>query len=306
MFEINNIQEFVFKSDEKIRIDIFLSQKTDLSRNTIQKLIEKELIKVNNKVVKSSYKLEFNDKITILDNYFECENTSKPNIDFELDIIFEDENYLIINKNRGVVVHPCNTTKSATLVDALRDANIPLSDCNGDDRPGVVHRIDKNTTGLLIIVKNNKAHLFIQEQIKTKKAQRIYIGLVDSNIKEDSGVIDKAIGRDRKNRKTMSVKNGLRNAVTEYKVLERFKQYTLVEFYLKTGRTHQIRAHMKSINHPITGDKEYGGSNKYKLQGQLLHAYKLIFISPTTNKEVEYFAPLPNDFENVLEKLRKR
>ncbi len=305
MAKLNNNLEFIFNENKTVRLDMFLSQKMGLSRNAIQKLINNDFVLVNDQKVKNSYKLEINDRVIVIENFSINEEKKSFDINFDLNIVFEDNNYLIINKQRGIVVHPSLTTKGATLVDALLARGIQLSDINGKDRLGIVHRIDKNTTGLLIIAKNNNSHLFIQEQIRTKQARRIYLGLVDGNIKEDEGVIDKAIGRDSKNRKIMSTKNGLRDAVTKFKVIERFGQYTLVEFSLMTGRTHQIRAHAKSINHPLVGDKEYGGSNKFNVDGQLLHAYKLILISPTTRKECEYMANLPEDFENVLNKLKK-
>ncbi len=285
------------------RLDIFLQHKfPSFSRSHIKNMIEKNCVFVNGKQVKSGYKLRENDKISVTIKAPEKISTEEEDVPF--DIIYEDDDVVVVNKPQGLVVHPCTSTKSGTLVNGLLHRVKNLSGINGVLRPGIVHRLDKDTSGLLVVAKNDKAHIALQEQIKNKTCKRIYLAVLTGNLKEDSGEIVTKIARDKKDRKKMAVADVGREAITNYRVLERFKDACLVEFLLKTGRTHQIRVHAKYLNHPIVGDKVYGKEVK-GLNGQLLHAYKLSFIHPTTGKEVSFTAPLPDYFENYLQKLRK-
>lgn len=285
------------------RLDIFLQHKfPSFSRSHIKNMIEKNCVFVNGKQVKSGYKLRENDKISVTIKAPEKISTEEEDVPF--DIVYEDDDVVVVNKPQGLVVHPCTSTKCGTLVNGLLHRVKNLSGINGVLRPGIVHRLDKDTSGLLVVAKNDKAHIALQEQIKNKTCKRIYLAVLTGNLKEDSGEIVTKIARDKKDRKKMAVADVGREAITNYRVLERFKDACLVEFSLKTGRTHQIRVHAKYLNHPVVGDKVYGKEVK-GLNGQLLHAYKLSFIHPTTGKEVSFTAPLPDYFENYLQKLRK-
>ena len=285
------------------RLDIFLQHKfPSFSRSHIKNMIEKNCVFVNGKQVKSGYKLRENDKISVTIKAPEKISTEEEDVPF--DIVYEDDDVVVVNKPQGLVVHPCTSTKCGTLVNGLLHRVKNLSGINGVLRPGIVHRLDKDTSGLLVVAKNDKAHIALQEQIKNKTCKRIYLAVLTGNLKEDSGEIVTKIARDKKDRKKMAVADIGREAITNYRVLERFKDVCLVEFSLKTGRTHQIRVHAKYLNHPVVGDKVYGKEVK-GLNGQLLHAYKLSFIHPTTGKEVSFTAPLPDYFENYLQKLRK-
>ena len=295
---------FVTAEDASKRIDIFLNEELDLSRSYVKTLIEKQNVLVNDSVVKKAgYILKDKDVINISIPEAEILNLEPENI--PIDIVYEDDDFAVINKPQGLVVHPAPGSLNHTLVNALMYHLKNLSDINGVIRPGIVHRLDKDTSGLLVIAKNNEAHLNLQEQIATKAAKRFYVALVDGVVKQDDGVINTLIDRSKKDRKMMAVSNDTgRIAITHYKVLERFTKYTYMEYELKTGRTHQIRVHSKFINHPIVGDSVYGGSNKFNLNGQLLHAYKLQLTHPRTKEPMEFLAPLPQYFEDVLEKLR--
>lgn len=285
------------------RLDIFLQHKfPSFSRSHIKNMIEKDCIFVNGKAVKSGYKLRAGDSVMVHIKTPEKISTEEEDVPF--DIVYEDDDIVVVNKPQGLVVHPCASTKSGTLVNGLLHRVKNLSGINGVLRPGIVHRLDKDTSGLLVVAKNDKAHIALQEQIKNKTCKRIYLAVLTGNLKEDSGEIVTKIARDKKDRKKMAVADVGREAITNYRVLERFKDACLVEFSLKTGRTHQIRVHAKYLNHPVVGDKVYGKEIK-GMNGQLLHAYKLSFIHPTTGKEVSFTAPLPDYFENYLQKLRK-
>lgn len=290
-----------------LRIDKFLSQAPesgDYSRSFIQKLIKDGGISVNGNVVKANYRVCQGDRIEMM-----IPDPVMPDIcpqNIPLDIIYEDGDYLIINKPKGMVVHPAAGHYTDTLVNALLfHCKDDLSEINGVLRPGIVHRIDKDTTGTLIVCKNNKSHESIAEQLKEHSITRVYRGIVCGVIKDDEGVIDAPIGRHVTDRKKMAINNKGRRAVTRYKVLKRFRQYTYVEFTLETGRTHQIRVHMSSIHHPLLGDDVYGPAKcpVKGLSGQTLHAMTIGFIHPTTGEYVEYSAELPKYFLNLLETL---
>ena len=296
----------VSPEDAGKRIDIFLNEELDLSRSYIKTLIEKNNILVNsNEIKKAGYIVKDKDIIFVSIPEAEILNLEPENID--IDIIYEDDDFAVINKQQGLVVHPAPGSYDHTLVNALLYHLKNLSDINGVVRPGIVHRLDKDTSGLIVVAKNNEAHLDLQEQIATKAAKRFYIALVDGVVKKDEGVINTLIDRSKKDRKMMAVSNDTgRIAITHFKVLERFRNYTFMEYELKTGRTHQIRVHSKFIGHPVVGDPIYGGSNKFNLNGQLLHAFKLELTHPRTKEHMEFFASLPKYFEDVLDNLREK
>ena len=286
------------------RLDQYLMAKTDMSRTKIQKMIREKAILVNDKPSKNSYQVEIGDNITIAP--FEEEAMSHEAEDIPLDIVYEDDDLLVVNKPNGMVVHPAVGNPHGTLVNALLHHAKALSDINGSFRPGIVHRIDADTTGLLVVAKNNETHLDLAEQLKNKTTHRKYIALCWGVIEEDSGDIIAPIGRDLKDRKKMAVtdKNS-KDAVTHFKVLERYKNATKVELELETGRTHQIRVHMDYIGHPIVNDKVYGNRKLFDDSGQCLHAKTLGFIYPRTKQYMEFDSPLPECFINIENKLER-
>ena len=297
----------VEKEESGIRIDRYLAEKdSGLSRSFIQKLLKDGQITVGDKAAKSNYKVRENDRI-----HLEIPDSSEPDIvpeDIPLDILYEDEDVLIVNKPKGMVVHPAAGHYQGTLVNAvMAHCGDSLSGINGVMRPGIVHRIDKDTSGALVICKSDFAHQSLAEQLSVHSITRKYRAIVHGNLKEDEGTIEGPIGRHPTDRKKMAInyKNG-KDAVTHYKVLERFGQATYVECRLETGRTHQIRVHMASIGHPLLGDTVYGSSkNPYHLEGQALHAMILGFVHPRTCEYMEFTAPLPEYFVKLLSKLRK-
>lgn len=288
------------------RIDRFLSTDLeDLSRSYIQKLLKEGAVLVNGKAVKTSYKLNAGDEILV--RIPDPEPMDILPEDIPLDILYEDEDILVINKPKGMVVHPSPGHDSHTLVNAvLYHCGGRLSGINGVLRPGIVHRIDMDTTGSLLICKNDHAHQILADELKTHHITRRYHAVVHGNLKDDAGTVNAPIGRHPVDRKKMSTKapNG-RSAVTHYRVLERFGNYTYIECELETGRTHQIRVHMSSIGHPILGDAVYGPAKcPFKLEGQTLHAKILGIVHPVTGKYMEFDAPLPEYFETLLKRLR--
>lgn len=303
-----DIYEYLVKdSDAGQRIDKLLSiQLTDFSRSYIQKLLFNRAVLIHGQPIKSNYKVKEGDYIQVEIPEPEVLDVQPENI--PLDIVYEDTDILIINKPKGMVVHPAAGHYSGTLVNAiLYHCQDDLSTINGVLRPGIVHRIDMDTTGLLVICKNNMAHQSLAEQLKVHSITRKYTAIVYDNIPEDNGTIHKTIGRhpvDRK-KQAVNVRNG-RDAITHYRVLERFGgKYTMVECQLETGRTHQIRVHMASIHHPLLGDTVYGPSkDPFHLQGQTLHAGVLGFIHPRTGKYVEFHSELPEYFQNLILMLR--
>lgn len=295
------------KMKQGMRIDRYLSEKyPEHSRSYLQKLIKDGNVLVNGNTVKANYKLSEQDELTVeIPEPKEVDIVAEP---VPMDIVYEDDDIIIINKQKDMVVHPCPGHYSGTLVNGLLyHCKDQLSGINGELRPGIVHRIDKDTTGLIVVCKNDQAHRFIAEQLKVHSITRKYHAIVYQNISEEEGSVDAPIGRNPNDRKKMAVnyKNGKR-AVTHYKVLERLKQkYTYIECSLETGRTHQIRVHMAHIHHPLVGDEVYGPKkDKFHLQGQCLHAKVLGFIHPTTKEYVEFTSPLPDYFEEMLNKLR--
>ena len=287
------------------RIDKFLSaQLPEQSRSYLQKIIKEGSVLVNGSPVKASYRMDDQDEVTI-----DLPELKEPEIEAEnipLDILYEDDDLLMVNKPKGMVVHPSAGHTTGTLVNAVMyHCKEDLSGINGVMRPGIVHRIDKDTTGVLVICKNDKAHNFVAEQLKEHSITRKYRAIVNGVIKEDEGTVDAPIGRHPVDRKKMSIneKNG-RRAVTHYRVLKRFSKYTYIECQLETGRTHQIRVHMASIHHPLVGDTVYGPEKSpFHLQGQTLHAGVLGFIHPRTGEYMEFTAPLPQYFTELLQKL---
>lgn len=289
------------------RLDQFVSERyQEFTRSHIKNMIDNGHILVNNIHSKAGYSLKLNDVISILD--FEAIPTEIKGEDIDVDIIYQDKDLAIINKPQGMVVHPAIKNYNGTLVNALINKLDNLSSINGVIRPGIVHRIDKDTSGLMVVAKNDFAHVELSKQIATKKCRRIYVALIEGTLKQSQGKIETYIGRDKKNRLKMAVtdeKNG-KYALTLYRVLEYYLGYTLVEFELKTGRTHQIRVHCNYIHHPIIGDKLYNPNKcKFALIGQLLHAKTLILEHPTTHKEMTFNCELPDYFKNVISKLKK-
>lgn len=292
-------------ADKSERLDVFLSEKLDKTRSAVKKLVDDGEITVGGNKVKAGRTLKIGEEISVsipdpvkLD--LEAEN-------IPLDIIYQDKDIAIINKPQGMTVHAGNGTHGSTLVNALLYHLDSLSGINGVIRPGIVHRIDKDTSGLLVVAKNDAAHLSLSEQIKNKTCHRIYLALLEGTVKQNDGIIDTFIGRSDKNRTMMAVKDSGRRAVTHFKVLKRYKEFTFAEFKLETGRTHQIRVHCKYIGHPIVGDPVYGyEKQKFKLNGQLLHAWKLELTHPSTGERMSFEAPLPDYFQAVLQKLDKQ
>lgn len=291
-------------TDEGIRIDKFLATNMpEKSRSYYQKLIDNGFVLVNGKTVKSKYQTKLGDEIIVSVEPVKEIDIVPENIPIE--ILYEDNDVIVVNKPKGMVVHPAPGHYSGTLVNALMyHCKDSLSGINGEIRPGIVHRIDMNTTGSLLVCKNDKAHNDIAAQIKVHSVNRIYKGIVVGNFKEEEGTINARIGRNPKDRKKMAVVSDGREAVTHFKVLEQYKGFSYVQFKLETGRTHQIRVHMAHIGHPLLGDDVYGKPVK-NLQGQTLHAQTLGFIQPTSGEYVEVNAPLPKYFEELLEKYSK-
>ena len=277
---------------------------SELSRSFITKLIDDGKITINGKVEKPSFKVKEDDVIVIEEIVNEKSDIKEE--DIPLDVVYEDDDILIINKPQGMVVHPANGHYSGTLVNALMFMEDSLSSINGVIRPGIVHRIDKDTSGLLCVAKNDNAHHFLAEQLKDHTMAREYMALVRGVIKENSGTIEMPIGRDKNNRQKMAVTKDGKPAVTHFVVVERFKDHTLVKCQLVSGRTHQIRVHMSAIGYPVERDSLYAGKNYDKLykDGQLLVAYKLKLIHPTMKKEMVFNIDLPDYFQKVLESLR--
>ena len=280
-----------------IRLDKFLTDVLDVSRSQVTKMIKAKEVLVNGKSVKPGFMLKENDVVIV--NHVD-EDGIKPE-KMALDIVYEDDDVIVVNKANGVVVHPGAGNHSGTLVNGLL-YHTKLSDINGEVRPGIVHRIDAYTTGLLMVAKNNKAHEILAEELAQKKTYRKYVALVWGVIESDSGEIDAPIGRSKNDRKKMAIRADGKEAITHFKVLKRYEKATLIELRLETGRTHQIRVHMNYIGHPVVNDPVYGNRKLFDETGQCLHAKELGFVHPTTGEYMQFDSELPECFTNILKK----
>ena len=302
------MEELVVKDNEQNkRLDMYIAEeKEELSRTTIKRLLEDGNILVNGIMQKASYKPETGDKIQI--NMPEVVETKLIAQDIPVPVIYEDKDIIVVNKPKGMVVHPANGNPDGTLVNAiLAMCKDSLSGIGGEIRPGIVHRLDKDTSGLLIIAKNDLAHMNMSKQIQDRKVIKKYIALVRGTVPENEATIDMPIARSQKDRKKMAVDKNGKEAVTHFKVLARYDKYTLLEVKIDTGRTHQIRVHMSYIGHPVIGDEVYSnGKNEFGVKGQMLHAKYLEFKHPITGKDIKLEAPLPEYFEEVLKQLEER
>lgn len=300
--------ENIVVNSDNVRLDAYIAQqKPDISRTMIQKLIEEGNILVNGTKKKLSYKVKIGDNIS-LNVPIPKEIDLKPE-KIPLEIVYEDNDIIVVNKPKGLVVHPANGNPDGTLVNAIMEiCKDSLSGIGGEIRPGIVHRLDKDTSGLLIVAKNDKAHIKMSEQIKNREVKKIYIALVKGNVNEDEATINMPIGRSQKDRKKMAVRKEGKEAITHFKVLKRYgEKYTLLEIKIDTGRTHQIRVHMAEIGHPVVGDMVYSnGKNEFGIEGQMLHAKSLDFKHPITGKQMHLEAELPDYFKEILEELEKR
>lgn len=301
---MEKVEHIVLEHENNERIDkVITSLESDWSRTQVQQWIKEGLVLVNQKPIKTNYKCSMHDQIEI--SIPDPETLDIVPEDMELDIYFEDSDCLVVNKPKGMVVHPAAGHATGTLVNGLMAHCKDLSGINGVLRPGIVHRIDKDTSGLLMVAKNDKAHEHLVNQLVAKTVTRKYKALVHGNISHDYGTIDAPIGRDPKDRQSMTVVENGKHAVTHFHVIERFKDFTFVECRLETGRTHQIRVHMKYIGFPLAGDPKYGPRKTLDINGQALHAAVLGFNHPRTEEYLEFEAPLPKEYEELLEKLRK-
>lgn len=287
--------------EDNKRIDAYLAEKLEeQSRVAIQRLIANNKIRVNGKSTKPSYKVQIGDKIEV-EEEIPVEVSLKPQ-NIPLDIIFEDKDIIVVNKPKGMVVHPANGNPDGTLVNAIMAiCKDSLSGIGGEIRPGIVHRLDKDTSGIMVIAKNDKAHINISNQIKEHKVKKTYIALVRGVIPENEATINMPIGRSEKDRKKMAVTKNGKNAITHFKVLKRYNKYTLLQVNIETGRTHQIRVHLSQIGYPIIGDEVYSnGKNEWNIKGQCLHAKSLEFVHPITQEKMYIEAKMPQYFEDIL------
>ena len=294
----------IIVTENQERLDKYLANNTEHSRSTIIKMLDNGFIKVNGKMEKASYKVRVNDCIDIEDGF--VEETDIVPVKMDINIVYEDDDLMVVDKPSGLVVHPGSGNYDNTLVNGLMHYTNSLSDINGEERPGIVHRIDKDTSGLLVIAKNNKSHAILSEYFKKHdNIKREYIALICGNFPHDSATIDAPIGRDPKDRKKMTVTaTNSKEAITHLKVLKKYKDYTLVSLILETGRTHQIRVHMNYIGYPVYNDPVYN-TKKCTEFGQFLHSYKMDFIHPITNKEMHFESPLPEEFQSFIDSLDK-
>ncbi|MBV1709035.1 MAG: RluA family pseudouridine synthase [Erysipelothrix sp.] len=291
--------------DAKMRIDQYLAAKLPYSRSRVQNLISQGYILLNDEETKSNTKVKVDDEIVV--DVPEAESIELKPVDLNLEIVYEDSDIIVVNKPKGMIVHPGAGTKEPTLVEGLLYHCKDLSGINGALRPGIVHRIDKDTSGLLVAAKNDLAHQSLSQQLSSKTMHRSYLGVVHGVIEPDVATIDAPIGRDMRDRQKMMVTDvNARNAVTHFRVLERFKDFTYVEFELETGRTHQIRVHMQYIKHPMMGDPKYANRNTPDTQGQMLHAYKLTLVHPKTQETMTFTCEAPEIFKITLAELQRR
>lgn len=289
--------------DAGTRVDVFLAAKLGASRSNMQKLLDEGRVKRGDKVLKANYKVREGEVFTV--DIPEPEPIEAVPEDIPLDIIYEDDDVVVLNKARGMVVHPAPGNYTGTLVNALLYHCTNLSGINSAIRPGIVHRLDKDTSGIMIVAKNDAAHIALSQQIQSKTAVRTYLAVVRGNIKTDSGTITTQIARDKNDRKKMAVvKEGGREAITDYEVLERFGKYTLVRCKLRTGRTHQIRVHMEYLGYPLVGDPKYSPmKTPFAIKGQALHSHTLEFTHPRTGERMKFEAPLPEDMHKIITRL---
>ena len=296
-------KELIVESEEQKRIDAYISENTEYSRTAVQRLIEEEKITVNGKKEKASYKVQNGDRIEIEEE--PAREIKLKAQDIPVEILYEDDDIIVVNKPKGMVVHPANGNPDGTLVNAIMSiCKDSLSGIGGEIRPGIVHRLDKNTSGAIIIAKNDKAHINLSEQLKNHEIKKKYIALVRGVVKENNATINMPIGRSKKDRKKMDVDKNGKEAITNFKVLKRYKDCTLLEINIETGRTHQIRVHLSHIGYPIIGDEVYSnGKNKWNIEGQCLHAKSLDFKHPITGKNMHIEAPIPEYFENIIKEL---
>lgn len=289
--------------DAGTRADVFLAAKLGVSRSNMQKLLEDGRVKRGEKIIKANYKVRAGEMFVV--DIPEPEPIEAVPENIPLDIIYEDDDVVVLNKARGMVVHPAPGNYTGTLVNALLYHCSNLSGINSAIRPGIVHRLDKDTSGIMIVAKNDSAHISLSQQIQSKTAVRTYLAVVRGNIKTDSGTIETQIARDKTDRKKMAVvKEGGRDAITDYEVLERFGKYTLVRCKLRTGRTHQIRVHMEYLGYPLVGDPKYSPmKTPFGIKGQALHSHTLEFTHPRTGKRMKFEAPLPEDMHKIITRL---
>jgi len=300
------VKTIIAENSNQKRIDAYIPiADENYSRTAIQRLIEEDKITVNGKKVKPSYKVQNGDKIEIQEE--PARDIELKAQDIPVEIIYEDKDIIVINKPKGMVVHPANGNPDGTLVNAVMSiCKDSLSGIGGEIRPGIVHRLDKDTSGIIIVAKNDKAHINLSEQIKNHEVKKTYIALIRGVIKENEATINMPIGRSKTDRKKMAVDSKGKSAVTHFKVLKRYQKYTLLEVNIETGRTHQIRVHLSHIGYPIIGDEVYSnGKNEWQIQGQCLHAKSLEFIHPITNKKMSLQAELPQYFKDIIEELDK-
>lgn len=299
-------QYIIQENENNNRLDKIISiLDNTISRTAVKRLIEEDKIIVNGKKEKPSYEVKIGDIIEIEEETPKESHIIAQNIPIE--VIYEDEDILVINKPKGMVVHPGNGNPEGTLANAVMGlCGDTLSGIGGEIRPGIIHRLDKDTSGVIVIAKNDKSHIDISNQIKNRETSKKYIALVRGNIKEDEATINMPIGRSLKDRKKMAVRKDGKEAITHFKVLKRYEEYTLLEVKIDTGRTHQIRVHMAEIGHPVVGDYVYSnGKNPFNVVGQMLHSKEIEFIHPTTKEKVKFIAPVPEYFQTILKQLDK-
>lgn len=306
--DMEYIEVMVDSEHQGARLDVFLTERLAyyydvISRSYVQKLIKDGLVTRNGKAAKANEKVKENEIYEV--QYKDPEELEATPENIPIDIVYEDEDIVVVNKARGMVVHPAAGNHTGTLVNALLHHCKDLSDIGGTIRPGIVHRLDKDTTGLMVVAKNNMSHLFLSSEIKERKVTRKYMALVEGQVKESKGLIDAPIGRHKTDRKKMAVdvKNG-KEARTYYNVIERYNEFTLLECKLETGRTHQIRVHLSYIGYPVVGDPLYGRKDTRGLPGQMLHAYYLEFVHPRTKKRMSFRSELPREFEEFMESVK--
>lgn len=297
--------EFIVEKDENLRLDVYLTAETEYTRSHIKKLVDGGKVLVNGAECKCGRMLKEKDVITLMSD--EQNDVVLIPKEIPLDILYEDDDIVVVNKQQGLTVHPGAGNYEDTLVNALLWRGTSLSSTNGAYRPGIVHRLDKDTSGVMVVAKNDFAHASLAKQFSERSVKKLYVALLEGNLKDDKGILTTFIGRSEKDRKIMAVVKEGRVAITEYRVLQRFKQNCLTEFNLHTGRTHQIRVHAKYLGHPVLGDKTYGSANKRfsSLSGQLLHSESLTISHPKSGERMTFTAPLPTKFKEVYETLKK-